>query len=328
MTNLEGVRITLDPGGSNERIFRGLGNLSIQVEHQSDYILAGGDTVIAGAQRLFEKLGSGDTLQTPLATGHLGLGGGTRVFELAFDQWEGNSDAWGPANDGDPPDEKLAVLEQEIAQEGVTSLNPARLEFGPYHDDSGSRYGPIKVVFPSISPVVDFGDGPSIFRSRVTCQETIDLDQVVDGATQLTPDFRLTPAGESSPRLPIPADTLGAGGRGTGAQRQGKDAARQALVDPNGSGSDPASTPTKILPSEVRLRGAFRGDAAPNLADQLKQDFLTDPSVNKVDLEAPERVAPNPLAGRYTLGGDSAIDPLTPQIERGVYGFDLQLIQG
>lgn len=321
MANVNGIKITLPDGTT----FEGVGNLQLQVEETPQYLLSPQGSVVGFAQRIFDELGSGDVLKTPMATGYIGAAGGSRVFEIAFDQWEGNSDSWGPANDDDPADEKLAVLENEIASASVSSLNPATLEWGPYSSTT-SRYDPIPVVFTQVTPSVDFGDGPSIFRSRVTCAECIDLTQVIDDGG-VSADFRITPSGESLPRIPIPADTLGPSGRGTGRTQQGREVAQSGLVDVNGSSSTPTSTATKALPGRVELRGAWRGDGAASIADTFKTDFLADDSVDAVDFEAPGRSGPTPLTGTYTLGSESAIDPLTPQVEDGIYGFELILYE-
>jgi len=323
MANVDGVRLTL-PDGTE---FRGKGNLQVQIEHQPNWLLSGGSTVIGFASNLFDSIGGegSGTLKTPLATGHIGAAGGSRTFEIAFDQWEGNTDSWGPANAGDSIDEKLAVLDTEIARASVDSLSPATLEFGPFSTGS-SRYDAIPVVFTQLSPSLDFESETSVFRSRVSCAETINLGEPIDGANGVGEDYRITPAGESTPRIPIAADTLGAGRRGTGEQTQGREVASSGLVDTNGtSDGAPTTQATKVLPSSVRLRGAFRGANAAELADRLKTEFLANDAVDTVDLTAPNRTGADPLTGTYVIGPNSSIDPIIPQVEGGVYAYDLDL---
>lgn len=322
MANVNGIRITL-PNGQE---YRGRGNLQVQIEHQPNWLLSGGNSVIGVAANVFKEIGgNGGRVKTPLATGHLGAAGGSRTFEIAFDQWEGNTDSWGPADPDDSVDEKMAVLDTEVARASVDSLSPATLEFGPFSSTS-SRYDPIPVVLGQLSPSLDFESQTSVFRSRVTCIETVNLGEPIDGEGGVTEDYRLTPAGASTPRIPIAADTLGAGRRGTGEQTQGRATAASPLVDTNGTtGGDPTTLATKVLPTSLRLRGAFRGANAAELADRLKTEFLANDAVNEVDLSAPNQSGTDPLTGTYVIGAESSIDPIVPQVDGGVYGYTLDL---
>jgi hypothetical protein len=318
MTNVNGVNIELPDG----TVFEFRGDISLQAEQQAQYLVGEQGRIAGFAQRVFDEVGSGDILKTPMAGIYLGAAGGQRRFEIAADNWEGEIGQFGAANNDDSVLEKLAVFENALASQAVGSLDPALLEYGPYSQTS-SRFDAIPVVFPSVQPSVDFSDGPSVFRSRFTALETIDLSAQVDGGP-LSEALRLTPESASTPRIPIPLDTLGAIGGGRGEQTVGNDVALSGLVDPNGSGKTPTSAATKILPERVSLSGLFRGQEAASLADQLKADFLKS-GVDAVEVEAPGLSRPTPLTGVYTLGPDSAIFPVAPQVGEGVYGFRLDL---
>lgn len=321
MANVDGVRLTL-PDGTE---FFGRGNLQVQIEHQANWLLSGGNTVIGVADWLFDNF-QGTAVQTPLATGHLGAASGSRTFEIAFDDWDGNADTWGPLTNPENFDilEKMSVLDVELAQAKVDSLNPAELEMGPFSSTS-SRYDPIPVVFPQLSPTLDFGERPNIFRPRITAAETVDLTQEIDGGSA-TPDYVLS-APEATDDIPISADTLGAGGRGTGRQQQGYETSPSGLSEKNADSAgtaSPTTQGTKILPRSVQLRGAFRGSNAAQLAEDLRTQYLSDPDVDTVTLST-NLSTPDPLTGEYVIGSNSAIDPIVPQSKGGLYGFELDL---
>jgi len=314
MGNVDGVRITLPDGTT----FFGQGNLSINAEQSRSFVLSGGDRATDVFKRHFDNDGAG--IQTPLATGYLGGGAGQRRFEIAFDQWSGSADQWGPADPDDSVAEKLAVLEREIADAAPDSLNPATLEFGPYSATT-SRYDPIPVVFPTVQPSFDFGNSETLFQSRLTAAEAADLTAEIDGDGS-TPDFELTPLGATQPAVGFSRDTTA-----TTLQTIGQAIANGNLVDPNGqSGSDPTTLVSSLLPEQIQLSGAFRGANALSLAKTLKNDILGDDSVQEVDLQAPG-VSPDPaIVGTYALGGDSRLDPIDGRVD-GVYGFVLDLRQ-
>lgn len=317
---LDGVRITL-PDGTE---FFGRGNLSVSVRHKSNFILTGGSSVIGFASNLFDDIGGqgSDTIKTPLATGHLGAAGGFRRFTVDFRQWEGSTDSWGSANNSDSMQTKMSILDEALARANPSSLNPATLEYAEFYDNG--QFDPIPVIFEEVNPIFDFGESTSAFSPSITCEETIDLSQSIDGGSA-SAEYRITPAGETSPRTPIPADTLGPGRQGTGRQRQGNKSAPSSLVDTNGSGANPTTAATSISPSEVRLQGAWRGSDAAQIAEDFQSDFLASNTVDEIDLTAPNRSGPDPLTGTYVITSESAIDPLTPQVDGGVYGFDLVL---
>jgi len=318
---LEGVRITLPDGTT----FFGRGDLTVQVRHKSNFLLEGGSSVIGAAGNLFDDVGGqgSSTIKTPLASGHIGAAGGFRRITVDFSQWAGSTDAWGPASSGDSVQTKMSVLDAELARSNPSSLDPATLEYGEFH--GSGMYDPVPVVFEEVNPVVDHGETSSSFRPSVTCEETIDLSGTVDDQSTTQGDYRLTPANSLTPRVPIPADTLGPGGRGSGRLVQGNQAAPSSLVDTNGTASSPTTQATSISPSEVRLRGAWRGDAAAAIADDFRTDFLRNETRDEVALTAPGRSGADPITGTYVLTDESSIDPLTPQVQGGVYGFELVL---
>lgn len=329
MANVDGVRITVpydaDSDG-NDEVFFGVGNLSLQIEHQSNWLLSGGNTVIGVADWLFENY-AGSVVETPLASGHLGAASGSRTFEIAFDEWDGSSQEWGPlgSNSNEPVEEKMAVLDNVLAKARVDSLNPAQLEFGPY-SAGASRYNPIPVVITQFTPTLDFGErGSSVFRPRITLQETVDLTQEIDGGSA-TPDYTLS-ATNASVDIPLSADTLGAGGRGTGRQEQGYETSPSGLAEKNAdaaSTATPTTQGTKVLPRSAQLRGAFRGSNAESLANDLRNEYLSNADVDTVTVTS-NISANDPLEGDYILGERSAIDPLVPQQQGGLYGYFLDL---
>lgn len=318
MANVDGVDLTLP----NDDVFEFRGNITLDVEQSANWLLSGGGSSIDFAKGLYDDLGGGSVIKTPLASGYLGHGG-TRIFEVGADNWTGETGNFGAAANDDSVMEKLAVLENTLATEAIDSRDPATLEWGPYSSTT-SRYDPIPVVPIQVTPSINFEESASSFRSRISLAEAVDFSEILDGSGGASAAYRLTPAGASTPRVPIPADTLNAG-RGAAEQQQGWVAAATSLLDSNDSGSDQTTLPTKISAGRVTLRGAWRGSEAAAIANTFKTDFLTNTGTETVDLEAPGRSSPNPLTGTYVLGEQSSIDPLTPQVDGGVYGFTMDL---
>lgn len=327
MANVQGVRLTL-PDGTE---FFGKGDVQMQIEHQHNWLLSGGSTVIGFAGNLFNEAGGPGSgiMKTQMATGHLGSAGGSRTFEINFSQWVGNADSWGPAASGDSIAEKMAVLDNELARSGVDSLNPATLEFGP-HSSTTSRYDPIPIVVTQISPMLDFQESANTFTPNVTFVETIDLSQAIDGSASVTADYELDSAGTST-TIPLAADTLGAGGRGTGRLQQGWETAPSKIAQKNAASSasaDPTTQNDGVTPASGMLTGAFRGSNAKTLADSLQADFLSNVDVEQVTISIPSGSSvstPSTLTGTYVLGESSYVDPIVPQVDGGVFGYQLDL---
>jgi hypothetical protein len=60
------------------------------------------------------------------------------------------------------------------------------------------------------------------------------------------------------------------------------------------------------------------------LADQLQTQYLSNEDVETVTIST-NLSGTRPITGDYILGEGSAIDPLVPAAEGGVYGFTLDL---
>lgn len=331
MANVDKFKLTLPNHGSpDDQIYESDGDVTVRTEQSRQFLVAAEGTVVGFAQNLWDDVGNSNTMKTPMASGHLGAAGGSHIFSFEFTDWTGNSNAWGPNSSYTDALERAIVFDMETSRASPDSLNPATLETGPISSTT-SEYDAMPVIVSELETDRP-GDDPNKTTIRVTCVETIDLSQAIDGASGVSAEYEIADPSGTESAIPIAADTLG-GGRadssGTGILQQGAEIAQSALSEKNAASSatsSPTTDQTKILPGGIDLRGAFRGSNARDLANQLRTNYLANEDVPEVNLNAPGiSSSTTPLTGTYTIGENSHIDPLIPQVEGGVWGYRLDL---
>lgn len=178
------VEADVDGDGTAETgEFHMRGNLSITPSIRTGYLLGGrGSTVNSVTSSL---AGAGQSKRQGF---YLDLGGGARVVEVEFDQWEGSNDQWGDTGSsgsvtstdatGADPMTQLDVLMQYFAVAEIDSRNPAVLEYGEHHDNG--LYDPLDVVIEGPQGTRSAEDG-SWFSGRMTFVTVESLDDVIDG---------------------------------------------------------------------------------------------------------------------------------------------------
>lgn len=326
---LDKFKLVLDPGGANETTFEGVGNLSVETTGEYSFLINNAFPQVTAIAR---KLADTNAIDgSPLASPHLNIGAGQRLFEVNFDKWEGETgQSWGDITSEitDPTaDEKLTYLEDTLANRSPDSLNPAHLEYSIYSSDASTIRDPIPVAATQFNPTVDWAETASASRMRLTLAETLDLSKVVDDVVgNMDTDllaYSFTPAGEASPDLPVPVDTFV-----TNRRDQGQSLTRNALDDPGGSFSAPAGEVRREgqSPADRRIEAVWRGANAQTLAETFKTDIVEDADVQQIDVTAHQ--GSSELAGTYSLGETGIIEPLDPRAGDALWRFELRLAEG
>lgn len=257
--------------------------------------------------------GVGDT---PMQAAILSAGAGERTFVVEAQISEGTTTTWGDAADSDSATTKAQHLFDELARSRNDSRNPLVFEWGEY--TSSGEFGQLHVVPFERDLDVNYREEPSSAAVRLTLVESADLSETVDDLGAPTAELSLTPKGESQPRIPLPLDTLNAG-----LQTLRQAVAESGLVDTNGSGSNPLTSVTGLLPQRTRLQGVWRGAKAEDIATTVRDDILGTDDVEAADVNA-ANIADHPLTGTYSLGESSTVEQPDPRVD-GVWAFDLDL---
>lgn len=168
MSSFDKVKMELPNGDT----FVGTGNLTVTESQQPFYLLDGFQSL----RTLAEKTG---VVENDTASAFVGSGARVRTWTIEFTQWEGSSDQWGSAADGDDVITKLNVLGQSLATAGIDGQSPATLSYGEY--SSAGQFSPQSVVPGEMQLVADLGqDGtPSSFRPQMAWRDAADLSQAI-----------------------------------------------------------------------------------------------------------------------------------------------------
>lgn len=115
------------------------------------------------------------------------------------------------------------------------------------------------------------------------------------------PHFTITPAGSSSPTVVLYEDSLE-----IEARTQRHQVERHGVIE----GGTPASDSDGLEPGVLPIHGFWLGTEAESIATRLIDDFLDDPSVERVDLQAVNDNGTNvssPHNGTYRLSDDEEV---------------------
>jgi len=91
------------------------------------------------------------------------------------------------------------------------------------------------------------------------------------------PDYRLTPAGETSPTVTLYSESMKDIPR-----RQTHNIERHDTI----KGAAPGSGSAGLNPGEIRFDGLWLGASAASIADTFRNDFVDDPTVTRLDVQA------------------------------------------
>ncbi|MBX0325799.1 hypothetical protein EGH21_22535 [Halomicroarcula sp. F13] len=181
------VEADVDGDGTAETgEFHMSGNLKITPSIRTGYLIGGrGSTVNSVAS---STSGSDQAKRQGF---YLDLGGGARLYEIEFDQWEGSDDQWGNTGDsssvsqtdatGAAPMTQLEVLMEYLAVAEIDSRNPATLRCGEHH--ANGLYDELDVAVEGPQGTRSAEDG-SWWSGNITLVTLQSLEKTIDGASQ------------------------------------------------------------------------------------------------------------------------------------------------
>jgi hypothetical protein len=126
-------------------------------------------------------------------------------------------------------------------------------------------------------------------------------------------DLELTPAGDSSPVVTLPKDSMGEVMR-----------AQEHEVERHGATSgQPGSDFAGLKPGEIRLQGEWVGTNAESLASDYKT-ILNDETVDRVDVSGAN--SSTQYDGTYRISENARRPQPAPQTDL-IYSYDIRLIE-
>lgn len=161
------------------------GNAEITPGQRTGYIVGGaGGNINAFFGSL---LGGGQSRQKGI---FLGAGGGTRMWQVSFRQWEGSDLQWGDTGNGgtatdatgEDPITQIDVMLEYLSTADIDSRAPATLEYGEHW--SGGRFDPVDVVIEQPQMTNAAEDG-SWFDGDITFLNAADLREALDALQRL-----------------------------------------------------------------------------------------------------------------------------------------------
>ncbi|WP_135363437.1 hypothetical protein [Halosimplex halophilum] len=314
---LNGVRLDL-PGDSGT--YRFTDDLIVDENHITSFLYDGqGGQFTAIFENWLQQTGGQQGVDdSPMQSAFAGVGAGTRTFNIEAVVYEDSDDTFGNTVPSDSAVSKAQTFMHDLANARIDSTRTATFEWAEYSEDG--KFGPLAVVPTERDIDTNRRESSSEAGVRLTLVEAANLSETVDSLGAPNAEMWLQPAGLSTPRIPLPMDTLG-----LGEQALRRFAAESGLVDTNGNdgGSNPTTLVTKLLPKRVALQGAFRGQEAESIATTLRDEILANDGVDRVEVVSPN-LPDNPLTGTFALGDESSILPVDPRAS-GIYGFDLDL---
>lgn len=273
-TDLSEVTIDL-PDGST---FVAKGNIVVQSKQSPAWLVSGVGQSLNIVRRFVDgggQDGRADSLRQGL---YFGTGGGVRVHEIGFDQWEGNTDTWGDASASDGPVSKLCELDHKLASVRIDSTRPATLSFAEFSPTG--RYDPLSVVPDDVSLIFDGQERASSFRTSVQLAESMDLRETIEQAGRAANDFVLNPVidgAKAALDLPLPLDAT---------DQLSFEQLRRTVDAGVVNDGLPSSLPVALEPGERLLTTVYRGDKASELEGLLRQGVLEKDGADRVVLEA------------------------------------------
>lgn len=191
-----------DDGTDETGEFHFLGNAVVNEEVQEDYLIGGtGSNVNAVIDAVLDAAGVtqfGDGWNKGF---FFNLGGGSHIFTIQFDSWEGAVDSngtalpWGDTEEsqgtiengtGQDPLFQMQVFQNYIRRASADSIAPATLHIGEYTDGTPSAASgagvfsnPLDVAIPGTNGIHAAEDYKS-FSGTITCVEIFKLTNPLD----------------------------------------------------------------------------------------------------------------------------------------------------
>ena len=313
-----GVRLEL-PNGN---VYEFTEDLIVDENQNPQPIYDGGGNFETLFKRFVDSLSGGGGAGTPMQSAIVSTGAGQRSFNVEAQIYKGSSDQFGGVASSADARRKAQQLMNDLAESIVDANSPATFEWYEYSDTG--KFEPISVI--PLERDIDRNNrdpnSSSAVGVRFTLVESADLSQTIDSVNDAS-DLSLHPLGNTTPRIPLPLDSLNLGSLDF---PQGLAEAPLSAINQAASGSvSPSSLATQLRPGALDLRGVWRGADVPNIVSAVKSDILSDGSVEAVEVVANN--VPGPvaeLAGTYTLGEGTSLPAIDPRVE-GLHGFNFDL---
>jgi len=132
-------------------------------------------------------------------------------------------------------------------------------------------------------------------------------------------NYTLTPADDIVPEQTLYGDSLDAITRS-----QTRDIERLSV-----RGADPVSENTGIQPGTLTLRGYYLGSKAADRATALRDNFISAPSIDKIDLQAVDESGSdvaNPFNGTYRLADEATVQQRVA-FSDAIWSYTLPLVE-
>lgn len=185
MTAIDGFRLDFN-SGSGDDVFRASENVQVTHQTQPLFLIDGLRNAVKFYNDYIDDGGQPGRADSNYAALFEGFGAGVHTVEITFQMYEGSTDTWGDANDGDSPTTKMQVLNRKITTTRVTSDSPGLLEVGEYNNPdnfsgiSSSLYDPIPVALGEANLSFTPEEQVSDFTGSMTFYEAVDAGQAVD----------------------------------------------------------------------------------------------------------------------------------------------------
>jgi len=157
------------PDGS---VYEARGNVRFEEQQQTQYVLDGLGAIGAVA--------SGQLGQSTYAKPRIGVGSGTRTFQVRFESWTGDTSQWGGLAADRHPVAKMQHFGDALASVPFSSGATVTLSYGEY--STAGDLEPLAVTPAEVDLPFDTREESSSFTGSITWIETLDINQAVHEA--------------------------------------------------------------------------------------------------------------------------------------------------
>jgi len=151
---------------------------TVALQGEKQFFIDGLQQFTAFYEKFISDGGGGSDMQSVA----VGIGAGTKRFQITFTQYEGSTDSWGDSSSGDTARSKMDEFDQALSSEVVNSKTPATLATGEY--SSSGKFSTKEVAPENWDFSLDPGEESSSFSGTLSLIEVIKLDQTIDGSRQ------------------------------------------------------------------------------------------------------------------------------------------------